>query len=123
MDEGSEKPWAILLTTMVTLGAIVLAIYAWKQHEGMRLIVFACGGLLALASLLTGAFIGFIFGIPKTVTAAAASSNQAVETYQGNTNLEQISDWLTKILIGVGLVQLNALPGHIQELTEHLASA
>jgi hypothetical protein len=26
--------------------------------------------------------------------------------YAGNTNLEQISDWLTKILVGVGLTQL-----------------
>ena len=122
MDESSEKPWAILLTTMVTLGAIVLAIYAWKQHEGMRLIVFACGGLLALASLLTGAFIGFIFGIPKTVSAAAASSNQTVETYQGNTNLEQISDWLTKILVGAGLVELGNLGNSFQGLTSKLAA-
>jgi hypothetical protein len=31
--------------------------------------------------------------------------------YQGNTNLEQVSDWLTKIIIGVGLVQIGrALP-------------
>jgi hypothetical protein len=29
--------------------------------------------------------------------------------YQGNTNLEQISDWLTKIIVGIGLVQI----GHI----------
>jgi hypothetical protein len=31
--------------------------------------------------------------------------------YQDNTNLEQISDWLCKILVGAGLTQLTALPG------------
>jgi hypothetical protein len=30
--------------------------------------------------------------------------------YRANTNLEQISDWLTKILVGVGLTQMNNLP-------------
>ena len=30
--------------------------------------------------------------------------------YQDNTNLEQISDWLCKILVGAGLTQLTALP-------------
>ena len=30
-----------------------------------------------------------------------------------NTNLEQISDWLTKILVGVGLTQLNKVPGQM----------
>jgi hypothetical protein len=30
--------------------------------------------------------------------------------YRANTNLEQISDWLTKILVGVGLTQLTLLP-------------
>ncbi|MCX5890301.1 MAG: hypothetical protein NTY36_12700 [Deltaproteobacteria bacterium] len=31
--------------------------------------------------------------------------------YEDNTNLEQISDWLCKILVGAGLTQLTALPG------------
>jgi hypothetical protein len=29
--------------------------------------------------------------------------------YRVNTNLEQISDWLTKILVGVGLIQLTKI--------------
>ncbi len=30
--------------------------------------------------------------------------------YRSNTNLEQISDWLTKILVGVGLTQQTFFP-------------
>ena len=56
------------------------------------------------------------------MTAAAVSSNQSVETYQGNTNLEQISDWLTKILVGAGLVELGNLGNSFQGLTSKLAA-
>ncbi|HEY6765415.1 MAG TPA: hypothetical protein VI386_11630 [Candidatus Sulfotelmatobacter sp.] len=33
-----------------------------------------------------------------------------------NTNLEEISDWLTKILVGVGLIQLRTLPDNIRRV-------
>jgi tetratricopeptide (TPR) repeat protein len=38
-----------------------------------------------------------------------------------NTNLEQISDWLTKILVGVGLVELGRIGPGISNLAEGLA--
>lgn len=41
--------------------------------------------------------------------------------YQVNTNLEQISDWLTKILVGVGLVQLGKVPDYARSLGSSLA--
>ena len=40
--------------------------------------------------------------------------------YRPNTNLEQISDWLTKILVGVGLVQFTTLARHAGDLVEFL---
>ena len=40
-----------------------------------------------------------------------------------NTNLEQISDWLTKIIVGVGLVQLSTLPGKLRALAGYFATA
>lgn len=41
--------------------------------------------------------------------------------YRPNTSLEQISDWLTKILVGVGLVQIKVIPGEILALAAYLA--
>ena len=35
--------------------------------------------------------------------------NERVPDFQQNTNLEEISDWLTKILVGVGLTQLSGI--------------
>jgi hypothetical protein len=43
--------------------------------------------------------------------------------YSANTNLEQISDWLTKIIVGVGLVQLTVIPGKLRSLADYLATA
>jgi CheY-like chemotaxis protein len=43
--------------------------------------------------------------------------------YRANTNLEQISDWLTKILVGVGLTQLLNIPKTLQSLGSALAPA
>ena len=76
------------------------------------------------ACIAVGSFIGFIFGIPRSLSSDTARTGeslpdtdrldtapglQAVSTARGpstavNTNLEQISDWLTKIIVGVSLV-------------------
>jgi tetratricopeptide (TPR) repeat protein len=59
--------------------------------------------------------LGFVFGIPRTLQHdIAPGANTSVTEqdkigYQINTNLEQISDWLTKIIIGVGLVELGSI--------------
>ena len=42
-------------------------------------------------------------------------------SWQPNGNLEQVSDWLTKILLGVGLTQLTTLPQQIQSAGEYVA--
>jgi hypothetical protein len=75
--------------------------------------------LTAGAAIFVGAIIGFIFAIPRSrqqqeVLQATSGSDtnrphQRLSDYAANTNLEQISDWLTKILVGISLVQFNAL--------------
>jgi hypothetical protein len=62
-----------------------------------------CGLGVAAAAAAVGAFLGFLFGIPTGLQEKALGLD---EPYGPNTNLEQISDWLTKILVGVGLVEL-----------------
>lgn len=37
-----------------------------------------------------------------------------------NTNLEDVSDWLTKIIIGVTLTQLGKIPGYLQGIADYL---
>jgi hypothetical protein len=35
-----------------------------------------------------------------------------------NTNLEEVSDWLTKIIVDVGLVELMQIPGRVKKLSQ-----
>jgi arginine exporter protein ArgO len=39
-----------------------------------------------------------------------------------NTNLEQVSDWLTKILVGVGLTQIHSLPSQLMRAAVFIAN-
>lgn len=108
-----------------------VAIYLYGFHKVSEFITVAIvGSLLAGASLLVGGAIGFLFGIPRTLQHeenlgdsdknTAANQTPAFK-YRVNTNLEQISDWLTKILVGVGLTQLNSIPVKLQEITRYVA--
>ena len=85
-------------------------------------------GILA-ASMATGGLLGFIFGIPTSLqniptpppTADGQAGGAPAALYVGNTSLEQISDWLTKILVGVGLTQLSSIPTALADLGAFLA--
>lgn len=65
--------------------------------------------LAAIAAQVTGILIGFLFGLPQAVT-PSQSSPQA--RYLPSANLPEVSDWLTKLLLGAGLVQLTHLGRH-----------
>lgn len=75
--------------------------------------------MTACAAAVSGGFIGFLFGIPRALAANAASDGR--RGYGGNTNLEQISDWLTKILLGASLTQLGTLRSAGGDLVRALA--
>jgi hypothetical protein len=44
------------------------------------------------------------------------SGDQNSQGYRANTNLEDVSDWLTKLLIGAGLVQLSSIRNSLAEV-------
>jgi hypothetical protein len=83
-------------------------------------IMFAAA-LMALASASLGALLGFIFAIPRELQSTEIDTDSTSTRYIANTNLEQISDWLTKIIVGVSLVQIGKLPSAIGDLSHHLA--
>lgn len=81
-------------------------------------IVRGVGGTLALcaAAGLAGAALGFLFGLPqppeKTAQPAPSSADktanpgpQGDRTWRLNSNLMDISDWLTKAIVGVSLFE------------------
>ena len=104
-----------------------LQIEHWKIYGVTKaLSVFGYGGLMAIAFAAIGGLFGFLFGIPRSIQNEAPKSTNPSQTPSSskplgvNTNLEQISDWLTKILIGVGLTALNNIPKKIWALADLL---
>jgi hypothetical protein len=99
--------WLYVIPLMCFLGICVALIYVTQLPSGVRWSAFATALVIGSSAFFMGGLVGFLFGVPRTVQGPAPSSD-AIQ-YQGNTNLEQISDWLTKIIVGVGLVQVGRL--------------
>lgn len=87
--------------------------------------------LWSFAGLAIGALGGFVFGFPKVTqsneplsrTSPAPEGKSAAATGYRllmNTNLEQVSDWLTKIVVGLGLIELRMLPAHLGSCSQYV---
>ena len=126
-DEGSgrgkEIKWNIYLGAAVFSGFVTLFLLAF--HPPTRWQSTASAFLLAGAALAAGVLLGFLFGIPRARQQAGVppDAQSVAEGYAVNTNLEQISDWLTKIIVGVGLIQLATFPGKLKGLAGYFANA
>lgn len=112
---------------LIAIGLISLAVPACVQltHRNWAgaLTVVGTGLFLAGASTLVGSTVGFLFGVPvrdRNPDADATQTGNRTIGYRPNTNLEQISDWLTKIIVGVGLVQFPKI-AHFFVLLGHYA--
>jgi len=112
----------ILVTiALSSLAVVALNAAGWKFA---RLILWGIGLTFA------GMAVGFLFGIPKVMQgqvsqAASDKSGEGNGDYKQrvNTNLEEISDWLTKIIVGFGLIQLQTIPEKIALLGASIGSS
>ncbi|MDR3526765.1 MAG: hypothetical protein P4L57_05755 [Rhizomicrobium sp.] len=78
--------------------------------------------LIAAAAALVGIFAGFLLGLPRHAPTASDAKAVAQDNSYG-TNLEQISDWLTKILLGAGLTQITSISEFIWKTSDGAAKA
>jgi len=69
---------------------------------------------------LVGILFGFIFAIPRGGRSETPTLASSTTPFQRNTNLVDISDWLTKILVGVTLVQFKDILGFLVQLAQAL---
>jgi len=106
------------------VGLFPLIIYGLSLPSEDFFRVVGVGAMAAAAALMAAAFFGFLFGIPRSLQAETSrDSEQGLRSgYRVNTNLEQISDWLTKILVGVGLTQIPKIGDAAGRLTASLAA-
>jgi hypothetical protein len=102
-------------------GLIAIILFSTPAQKFLSFISTSSVGILvAGASALVGGLLGFLFGIPRTLQ-NEPNTERSMTSYRANTNLEQISDWLTKILVGVGLTQLSIIPGKLKSLSAFVA--
>lgn len=133
-SHGQSGGYGGALPGLLLAGAFgVLSIigYALQTHKAQDFFAVAGGGLLVGgAALLVGGLMGFLFGMPRSPgdekpdpdrVSITARNDPLRNQYRPNTNLEDISDWLTKILVGVGLTQLTAIPAGMREIGQMLA--
>jgi hypothetical protein len=127
-DWIGKRGYAFWLGIALVVGVVVLALCSCERKHAWQF--FAVELLLAGAATSGGVLVGFLFGIPRTLQErisqprpSQAGSGSAAQASGVNTNLEEISDWLTKIIVGVGLVQLYYVPEKLMEMGDYFSAA
>jgi len=157
---GGVLAW---LAVMLFLGMLNIVLFAGQAlfnsiprnscSYSAFLSIMGVGFLIAWSSFISGALLGFIFGIPRILpqesrivisskpgdAVGKKESHSPVSTdpydtqseknsirgelYGENSNVDQISDWLTKILVGAGLTQLTHIPEALHQYSEDVKPA
>jgi hypothetical protein len=138
-DKGQENTqWLTRLVWVAAFGMGIVVLYAVQFQDWVmaRVASTAAVGLMAAgAAWLVGALFGFIFGLPhsREVTViqpqnslphdsdSSVSQSYVPDRYQRSTSLEQVSDWLTKMIVGVGLTQLDKIPQKLNQLAGYIS--
>ena len=114
---------------------IVVTCFVWWDRWTVAL-------LWALAAAAAGFIVGFIFGFPRAIVqplmpgphptnSGGSAPNAPIGQQQiarsarlsVNTNLEQVSDWITKTIVAIGLVQLRELPSRVARIADYAGRA
>lgn len=124
---------------LMVLAALFTVAAAWGNLSFVR--VFAVCGATILAAACVGGLTGFLFGIPRLLQrmegghAGEGSATEATRlsfvdlrhgrsrSVSGNSNLEEVSDWLTKIIVGLTLVHLGDIKTNLLTLAMKLSAA
>jgi hypothetical protein len=106
---------AIIAISFPMLFSIIYASSFWKTGSGQAAIIFATMLIVSGAGTFAGLIAGFIFGIPRVVSGTVISEDPADQRatlsspLRTNSNLEQVSDWLTTIVIGLTLINVKEI--------------
>lgn len=124
---SERPPWRVFRFALA-FAALLLAAYGITLKSYTLLTIEA---LIGTATLSVGGLLGFLFGIPRTTRPRSADvpgsddgrREMTATPYEPSNNLEQVADWLTKILVGVGLVELGTLGGALAKVGDQVAKS
>lgn len=102
------------------VGVLSILAYAFATPFGSTWGYLGIGVLTAFSAFLVGGLVGFLFGVPRLVSSGALRQSGGPQ-YAPSSNLAEVSDWLTKLLLGAGLVTLTHLGAPISHLIDHVA--
>lgn len=114
------------LVMPLVLGVLAIVLFA-RSRAGVTT-VMGTAVLVSMAALASGLLVGFLFGIPRSRQAGATTGDEDDNGdgslgFVPNTNLEQVSDWLTKILLGATLTQLGSISDGLGRLVDTVGDA
>jgi hypothetical protein len=128
------------------LGVVGILVYTGANST------FGVGLVAAIAAAAVGLVVGLLFGVPRAISSGAArqnvqasninlhsvlkpesfigtedntpqqQTNVGSEVFISSTNLAEVSDWLTKLLLGAGLVSITRLGGPVGRLIDSTAA-
>ena len=132
--------WGLFSTTGAAIAALLVA------HADGTPALIGVAALVFLSSFAVGGLLGFLFAVPRVLSEGTSAATEAgasgtagldqsnsdaaeatttrsrlkARMLSSNTNLERISDWLTTMLVGVGLSQLHNISAGLTEFSGFL---
>ena len=128
-DDGAssiENALGVLFGLGVALVVLAIALVIFAMQPGKTgLGAIGTGLAVGGGALGVGSLLGLLFGIPRSLQSdqnnPAPAPEPSTRRYRANTNLEEISDWLTKIIVGVSLTQLSEIQAQVGVLIDGVA--
>lgn len=100
-------------------GVIAISVFAGQSScSRVSNVIWGVAMAASAAAMAVGVLVGYLFGVPR-----APNGGQAATAYGVNTSLEQIADWVVKILVGLGLTQLREAPEGMVRLAKSFERA
>jgi cytochrome bd-type quinol oxidase subunit 2 len=116
-QKKNHDAWLARLVVVTALGMCVIVLYTVQWLDDKAITIAGVALLSAGGAWLIAVVVGFLFGIPRL-----SSDQLDASQYHPSTSLEQVADWLTKIIVGVGLTQLYKIPGKLDSLATYIAA-
>jgi hypothetical protein len=125
LDESAEEGlWGRLITSALIIGLMSVAILGYVR--GGQAFGSLVGLFLAASAVSVGGLLGFLFGIPRALQEpreTVIGQSTIGTSYVANTNLEEISKWLTSTIVGLTLIQAEPLLNSFERMCLTLTSA
>jgi hypothetical protein len=129
VSDGKPRRPLLTIAALLAAGYIIAFWFGWGAVGGGLPLSLLMVAVMA-AAMSVGALVGFLFGLPRfafaqrqaaVATAGAADParppNGGTVDYKPSTNLDDVADWLSKIIVGLGLTQLAQVGTHLQNMT------